>query len=445
MFETITEKLEDIFKKLRQRGSLSEENIASALKEIRMVLLEADVNFKVVKDFIEEIRSRAVGQEVLESITPGQQVVKIVHERLVELLGGKSSLLKLTSRFPDPVMLVGLQGCGKTTTAVKLAQLLVNQGKRIYLVSSDVYRPAAIQQLRVLGEKIKGVGIYGSTDVNDPVGMCVHAVEEAKRNGYDVLIIDTAGRLHIDDEMMDELKRIKSAVNPSEILFVADAMTGQDAVNVAGKFNELLGIDGVIMTKMDGDARGGAALSLKAVIGKPIKFIGVGEKIGALEVCHPERLASRILGMGDILTFVEKAQAAVDEKKARELEKKIRKNEFTLEDFRDQLKQIKSMGSLQDIMGMIPGLGKIKALKNVAPDEKELIKTSAIIDSMTRKERLNYLIIDGQRRKRIAKGSGTTVQDVNILLRNYAEMRKIMKKMTTKEGMKLFRRGNLPF
>lgn len=445
MFETITEKLEDIFKKLRQRGRLSEENIASALKEIRMVLLEADVNFKVVKDFIEEIRSRAVGQEVLESITPGQQVVKIVHERLVDLLGGKSSLLKLTSRFPDPVMLVGLQGCGKTTTAVKLAQLLVNQDKRVYLVSSDVYRPAAIQQLRILGEKIKGVGIYGSTDVNDPVGMCVHAVEEAKRNGYDVLIIDTAGRLHIDDEMMDELKRIKSAVNPSEILFVADAMTGQDAVNVAGKFNELLGIDGVIMTKMDGDARGGAALSLKAVIGKPIKFIGVGEKIDALEVCHPERLASRILGMGDILTFVEKAQAAVDEKKARELEKKIRKNEFTLEDFRDQLKQIRSMGSIQDIMGMIPGLGKIKALKNVAPDEKELIKTTAIIDSMTRKERLKYLIIDGQRRKRIAKGSGTSVQDVNILLRNYAEMRKIMKKMTTKEGMKLFRRGNLPF
>jgi signal recognition particle subunit SRP54 len=445
MFETITEKLEDIFKKLRQRGRLSEENIASALKEIRMVLLEADVNFKVVKDFIEEIRSRAVGQEVLESITPGQQVVKIVHERIVDLLGGKSSLLKLTSRFPDPVMLVGLQGCGKTTTAVKLAQLLVNQDKRVYLVSSDVYRPAAIQQLRVLGEQIKGVGIYGSAEVNDPVGMCIQAVEEAKRNGYDVLIIDTAGRLHIDDEMMDELKRIKSAVNPSEILFVADAMTGQDAVNVAGKFNEILGIDGVIMTKMDGDARGGAALSLKAVIGKPIKFIGVGEKIDALEVCHPERLASRILGMGDILTFVEKAQAAVDEKKARELEKKIRKNEFTLEDFRDQLKQIRSMGSIQDIMGMIPGLGKIKALKNVAPDEKELIKTSAIIDSMTRKERLNYLIIDGQRRKRIARGSGTTVQDVNILLRNYAEMRKIMKKMTTKEGMKLFRRGNLPF
>ena len=445
MFETLTEKLEDVFKKLKRRGRLDEENIASALKEIRMVLLEADVNFKVVKDFIEEIRVRAIGREVLESITPGQQVVKIVHDRLVDLLGGKSSQLKLSNRFPAPVMLVGLQGCGKTTTAVKLAQLLVNQSKRVYLVSSDVYRPAAIQQLRVLGEKIRGVAIYTPVDVHDPVKMCIQGVDEARSNGYEVVIIDTAGRLHIDNEMMDELKRIKGAVNPSEILFVADAMTGQDAVNVAGKFNELLGIDGVIMTKMDGDARGGAALSLKAVIGKPIKFIGVGEKIDALEVCHPERLASRILGMGDILTFVEKAQATVDEKKARELEKKIRKNEFTLEDFRDQLKQIKSMGSIQDIVGMIPGLGKLKALANATPDEKELVKTAAIIDSMTRKERLNYLIIDGQRRKRIARGSGTTVQDVNRLLKNYAEMRKIMKKMTTREGMKLFRRGNLPF
>jgi signal recognition particle subunit SRP54 len=342
-------------------------------------------------------------------------------------------------------MLVGLQGCGKTTTAVKLAHFLVNQGKRVYLVSSDVYRPAAIHQLRVLGEKIKGVGIYTSVNVHDPVRMCVQGVDEARSSGCEVVIIDTAGRLHIDNEMMDELKRIKGAVNPSEILFVADAMTGQDAVNVAGKFNELLGIDGVIMTKMDGDARGGAALSLKAVIGKPIKFIGVGEKMDALEVCHPERLASRILGMGDILTFVEKAQATVDEKQARELEKKIRKNEFTLDDFRDQLKQIRSMGSIQDIVGMIPGLGKLKALANATPDEKELVKTAAIIDSMTKKERQNYLIIDGQRRKRIARGSGTMVQDVNRLLKNYAEMRKIMKKMTTKEGMKLLRRGNLPF
>ena len=445
MFETLTEKLEDIFKKLKRRGRLDEENVASALREIRMVLLEADVNFKVVKDFIEEVRARAVGQEVLESITPGQQVVKIVHDRLIELLGGKSSHLRLSGRIPASVMLVGLQGCGKTTTVVKLAQLLVNQGKRVYLVSSDVYRPAAIHQLRVLGEKISGVGIYTSGDIHDPIKMCVQAVEEARSNGYEIVIIDTAGRLHIDNEMMDELKHIKDAVNPSEILFVADAMTGQDAVNVAGKFNELLGIDGVIMTKMDGDARGGAALSLKAVIGKPIKFIGVGEKIDALEVCHPERLASRILGMGDILTFVEKAQATVDEKQARELEKKIRKNEFTLEDFRDQLKQIRSMGSIQDIIGMIPGLGKLKALANATPDEKELVKTGAIIDSMTRKERLNYLIIDGQRRKRIARGSGTTVQDVNKLLKNYAEMRKIMKKMTTKGGMKSFRRGNLPF
>jgi signal recognition particle subunit SRP54 len=436
MFETLTGRLEDVFKKLKRRGRLDEENISSALKEIRMVLLEADVNFKVVKDFIEEIRVRAVGREVLESITPGQQVVKIVHDRLVDLLGGKSSQLKLANRFPAPLMLVGLQGCGKTTTAVKLAQFLVNQGKRVYLVSSDVYRPAAIHQLRVLGEKIKGVGIYTSVNVHDPVRMCVQGVDEARSSGYEVVIIDTAGRLHIDNEMMDELKRIKGAVNPSEILFVADAMTGQDAVNVAGKFNELLGIDGVIMTKMDGDARGGAALSLKAVIGKPIKFIGVGEKMDALEVCHPERLASRILGMGDILTFVEKAQATVDEKQARELEKKIRKNEFTLDDFRDQLKQIRSMGSIQDIVGMIPGLGKLKALANATPDEKELVKTAAIIDSMTKKERQNYLIIDGQRRKRIARGSGTMVQDVNRLLKNYAEMRKIMK---------LLRRGNLPF
>ncbi len=445
MFETLTEKLEDVFKKLRRRGRLDEDNIVSALREIRMALLEADVNFKVVKDFIDDIRSRAVGQEVLDSITPGQQIVKIVHDRLVELLGGKSSQLKLSGRFPAPVMMVGLQGCGKTTTAVKLAKHLVNQGRRVYLVSSDVYRPAAIEQLRILGEKIEGVGIYASADIHDPVRMCLQAVDEARSSGYEVIIIDTAGRLHIDNEMMDELKRIKDAINPAEILLVADAMTGQDAVNVAGKFNELLGIDGVIMTKMDGDARGGAALSLRAVIGRPIKFIGVGEKIDALEVCHPERMASRILGMGDILTFVEKAQATVDEKQARELEKKIRKNEFTLEDFRDQLKQIKSMGSIGDIMGMIPGLGKLKALAHATPDEKEMIRTMAIIDSMTRKERSNYLLIDGQRRKRIARGSGTTVQDVNRLLKNYGEMRKIMKQLTSKEGKKSFRRGNLPF
>lgn len=444
MFENLTEKLDDIFKRLKGKGRLDEENVQAALREIRMALLEADVNFRVVKDFIEEVRVRAVGQEVLESITPGQQVVKIVHDRLVELMGGTSSQLRFGSRIPAPIMLVGLQGCGKTTTAVKLARFVAGQKKKVYLVSADVYRPAAMEQLRVLGQKI-GAGIFDAKGLDDPVRICVQAVEEARRNGYEVIIVDTAGRLHIDVEMMAELQQIKDGIHPSEILFVADAMTGQDAVNVAAKFNELLGIDGVIMTKMDGDARGGAALSLKAVMGKPIKFVGVGEKIDALEVFHPERMTSRILGMGDVLSLVEKAQATVDEKEARELEKKFRKNEFTLEDFRNQLKQIRKMGSLQDILGMIPGFGRMKALKGMTPDEKELIRISAIIDSMTNTERLNYLIIDGQRRKRIALGSGTTVQDVNRLLKNYIDMRKIMKKMTSKEGMKALRRGNFPF
>lgn len=444
MFENLTEKLDAVFKKLKGQGRLDESNISYALKDIRMALLEADVHFKVVKDFIEDVRTGAVGQKVFESITPGQQVVKIVHDKLVELMGTTSTQLKFGNRFPAPIMLVGLQGCGKTTTAVKLAHFLTNQGKRVFLVSADVYRPAAIQQLRILGEKI-GAGVYDHRELHDPIKICVQAIEEAKRNGYEIAIVDTAGRLHIDTEMMDELKKIKALINPSEILFVADAMTGQDAVNVASKFNELLDIDGVIMTKMDGDARGGAALSLKAVIGKPIKFIGVGEKTEALEIFHPERMASRILGMGDILSLVEKAQATVDEREVRELEKKIRKNEFSLEDFRSQLTQIKKMGSLQDILGMIPGLGKLKTLKNVTPDEKELTKITAIIDSMTKKERLNYLLIDGKRRKRIALGSGTSVQDVNRLLKNYIEMRKMMKKMTTKGGIKSLSRGIFPF
>ncbi len=444
MFENLSEKLENVFKKLKGKGRLDEENIKSALKEIRMALLEADVNFKVVRDFVEDIRERSIGHDVLESITPGQQVVKIVYDRLVELMGGTSSFIRFGNRIPAPVMLVGLQGCGKTTTAVKLARLFTGQNKRVYLVSADVYRPAAMEQLRVLGSQI-GAGVFDAVTLRDPIKICAQAVEEAGRNGYEVIIVDTAGRLHIDEEMMLELQKIKSMINPSEILFVADAMTGQEAVNVAGKFNELLGIDGVIMTKMDGDARGGAALSLKAVIGKPIKFVGVGEKIEAFETFHPERMASKILGMGDILTLVEKAQATVDEKAAKELQKKIRKNEFTLEDFRDQLKQIKKMGSLQDILGMMPGFNKIKAFKNVTPDEGELVRIGAIIDSMTRKERLNYLIIDGSRRKRIARGSGTTVQDVNRLLKNYVDMRKIMKKMLSKDGMKLMRRGNFPF
>ncbi len=443
MFESLTEKLDPIFRKLKGRGRLDEENVRQAMKDIRMALLEADVNFRVVKDFTEDVRSRAVGQEVLESITPGQQVVKIVHDRLVELMGGGSSHLRLANRFPAPVMLVGLQGCGKTTTAAKLAHLLSEKGRRVSLVSADIYRPAAIEQLKILAKEL-GAGFFEPRDLGDAVRICVEAVGEANAKGYDTVIIDTAGRLHIDSEMMDELKRIQNAVNPSEVLLVADAMAGQDAVSVAERFNELLGIDGVILTKMDGDARGGAALSVKAVTGKPIKFVGVGEKVDAIEVFHPDRMASRILGMGDILTLVEKVQVAVDEKEARELEKKIRQDSFSLEDFRNQLTQIKKMGSIKDMLGMIPGLGKMKALKNVEPDEKELVKTVAIIDSMTRKERLNYQIIDGQRRKRIARGSGTTVQDVNRLLKNYAEMRKIMKKMT-KGGMKSLRRGNFPF
>ncbi len=442
MFESLSEKLENIFKKLKGRGILDEESVNAALKEIRIALLEADVNFKVVRNFIEDVRGKAIGREVLESITPGQQVVKIVHDQLVELMGGANTNIKFGGRIPAVLMLVGLQGCGKTTTAVKLARLLSRE-KRIYLVSADVYRPAAMEQLAVLGKQINA-GVFDAGNLKDPVEICAAAVERAKRDGYEVVIIDTAGRLHIDDLLMDELKKIKNRVNPAEIIYVTDAMTGQDAVNVGSKFNELIGIDGVIITKMDGDARGGAALSLQAVVGKPIKFVGVGEKIDALEVFHPERMASRILGMGDILSLVEKAQATVDEKMARQLEQKIRKNEFTLEDFRNQLMQIKKMGSLKDVLGMIPGLNKIKALKDVDLDDKELIRNAAIIDSMTPKERINYLIIDGRRRKRIALGSGTSVQDVNRLLKNYADVKKMMKKFTQKGGIKSLRR-NFPF
>jgi len=442
MFESLSEKLEGIFKKLKGRGVLNEESVNAALREIRMALLEADVNFKVVKDFIEEVRLRAVGKEVLESLTPGQQVVKIVHDRLVELMGGTSANIKFGSRIPAPIMLVGLQGCGKTTTAAKLARLLSAE-KRVYLVSADVYRPAAMEQLAVLGRQIKA-GVFEAGALRDPVKICTEALEQARREGYEVVLIDTAGRLHIDELLMQELRRIRESVNPAEILYVADAMTGQDAVNVGAKFNELIGIDGVIMTKMDGDARGGAALSLRAVVGKPLKFVGVGEKIDALEVFHPERMANRILGMGDILSLVEKAQAAIDEKTARQMQESLRKSEFTLEDFRNQLGQIKKMGPLKDMIGMIPGMGKIKALKGMEPDDGELVKIAAIIDSMTKKERNNYLIIDGRRRKRIARGSGTTVQDVNRLLKNYIEIRKMMKKINSRGGVKALMR-NFPF
>jgi signal recognition particle subunit SRP54 len=439
MFENLADKLEGIFKRLKGRGVLNEESVSAALKEIRMALLEADVNFKVVKDFVEDVREKAIGKSVLDSITPGQQVVKIVHERLVELMGTTSANIKFGARIPAPIMLIGLQGCGKTTTAVKLARFMSRE-KKVYLVSADIYRPAAMEQLAVLGREINA-GVFESGSLKDPVEICERAVEQAKKEGYEVIIIDTAGRLHIDDLLMNELKKIKARVNPAEIIYVADAMSGQDAVNVGSKFNELIGIDGVIMTKMDGDARGGAALSLKSVVGKPIKFIGIGEKVDALEVFHPERIASRILGMGDILSLVEKAQATIDEKTARQLETKIRKNEFSLEDFRNQLAQIKKMGSLKDIMGMIPGLGKIKALKDAQPDDGELVKITAIIDSMTPKERINYLIIDGRRRKRIALGSGTSVQDVNRLLKQYVEIKKMMKKFSQKGDAKSIMRN----
>jgi len=341
-------------------------------------------------------------------------------------------------------MLVGLQGCGKTTTAAKLASHLIQQGKRVYLVPADVYRPAAIEQLKILAGQI-GAGVFDSRSTEDPVRICTDALGEARRGGFDVMIMDTAGRLHIDEEMMEELGRIKAAVNPSEILLLADAMTGQDAVAVATSFNERLEIDGIILTKMDGDARGGAALSLRAVTGKPIKFVGVGEKIEALEVFYPDRMATRILGMGDIVGLVEKAQAAMDLEQAQALEKKLRKDEFTLQDFRDQLTQMRKMGSLSEILGMMPGFGKMKAMKNMEVDDRELTRTAAIIDSMTVRERRNPIMIDGQRRKRIARGSGTSVQDVNRLLKNYAEMRKMMKKMMSKEGAKAFRRGHFPF
>ncbi len=444
MFETLTEKLDGIFKKLTRRGRLDEENIQEALKEIRMALLEADVNFRVVKDFIEDVRLRAVGQEVLDSITPGQQVVKIVHGRLVELLGGESSFINLSGQIPAPVMLVGLQGSGKTTTTVKLARHLGTAGRRVCVVSTDVYRPAAMEQLRVLAERT-GVGLFRGDPGQDPVAIAAEAVAYAKGRGYEAVLVDTAGRLHIDAEMMEELRRMKQRIRPSEILLVADTMTGQDAVRVAAKFNDMLGIDGVVMTKMDGDARGGAALSLRAVTGRPVKFVGVGEKIDALEAFHPDRMASRILGMGDILSLVEKAQATVDEKQAREMERKLRENDFTLEDFRSQLLQVRKMGSLQDLLGMVPGFKKIKDLKDAAPDEKEIVRIVAIIDSMTPQERRHVQIIDGRRRRRIAAGSGTAVQDVNRLLKQFLDMRKLMKRFAGRAGKKAFRRMNFPF
>ena len=431
MFESLSEKLSKTFKKLRGQGRLTEKNIEEALKEVRMALLEADVNYKVVKKFVEDIRQSAMGQEVLDSLTPGQQVIKIVHEELIRLMGGTRQELDLTGRTPFTLMLVGLQGSGKTTTAGKLALHLRKKGRNPYLVPADIYRPAAIEQLKKLGSQL-GIPVHDTDKNRKPEDTCQEALARAGTAGADILIMDTAGRLHIDDGLMAELVRIKQRVSPTEILLVADAMTGQDAVNVAKHFNDLLDISGVILTKMEGDARGGAALSVKAVTDKPIKFIGVGEKLDALEPFFPDRLASRILGMGDMLSLIEKAQEEFDEKEALKLAKKLKKREFDLEDFLGQLRQLKKLGSLEQIMGMIPGLGQLKQLKNMKPDEKELVRVEAIINSMTREERGNYKIINGSRRRRIALGSGTTIQDVNRLLKNFAQTKKMMENLTRK-------------
>jgi signal recognition particle subunit SRP54 len=439
MFDSLTEKLGSVFKKLRGHGKLSEQNIHEALKEVRLALLEADVNFKVVKDFIDRIRTRAVGQEVLESLTPAQQVVKIVHEELISLMGGVNTGLALSYKPPIPFMLVGLQGSGKTTSAAKLGKFLKDKGRKPFLVPADVSRPAAIEQLKRLGEQL-GIPVFDSNPKENPLQICQRALAWADGEGGDILIIDTAGRLHIDEALMKELQAIKGAVSPREILLVADAMTGQDAVNVAKKFNETLDLHGVILTKLDGDARGGAALSIKSVTGKPIKFIGVGEKLEALEPFHPDRMASRILGMGDVLSLIEKAQETIDAKKAQELERKLLKDKFTLEDFLEQLQQIKKMGSIEQILSMIPGMGKMKLPTDLQGSEKELVRVEAIIRSMTREERRSPEILNGSRRLRIAKGSGTSVQDVNQLLKQYLQTKKMIRQFK-KGGIRGFAKG----
>lgn len=434
MFENLTDRLEGVFKSLRGQGKLSEENIAEAMHEVRNALLEADVNFKVAKQFVTGVTEKAVGREVSKSLSPGQQVVKIVHEELVNLLGGTTEQIELDGRQPVTIMMAGLQGSGKTTTAGKLAKLLKSKGRRPYLVPADIYRPAAIEQLQVLGTRLD-IPVHPSTTDTKPVEICRQAVREAALRNYDTLIFDTAGRLHVDEALMGELQEIKAAIPLSEILFVADAMTGQDAVTVADKFNQDLEISGVVLTKMEGDARGGAALSIRNITGKPIKFVGIGEGLDDLEIFHPERVASRILGMGDILTLIEKAEAVVDKKEADKIANKLKRNQFTLEDFLDQIQQIKKMGSLEQILDMVPGINKLKQLKDAPkPDEKELVKTEAIIRSMTKKERHNHQIINTNRRARIAAGSGTSVADVNRVLKSYSEMLKMMKKIRGKPG-----------
>lgn len=429
MFENLTNRMQDIFKRLRGRGRLGEKEVDEAVREIRLALLEADVNFKVVKEIVERIRQKAVGQEVLKSLTPAQQVVKIVHDELTDLMGGSPSKLTFASEPPTIIMLVGLQGSGKTSATAKLAYSLKSQGKRPLMVAADVYRPAAIDQLRILGGELDIPVTVG--DKNERVlEICQKGISDAKNRGYDTVILDTAGRLHIDDEMMKELIEIKPEIRPHQVLLVADSMTGQDAVNQAKTFEEKLGLDGVILTKLDGDARGGAALSIKAVTGKPIKFVTVGEKPQSIELFYPDRMSSRILGMGDILTLIEKAEETVDREKAQALEQRLRKEEFNLEDFLDQMEQVKKMGSLTDILKMLPQGLVPSGVKGLRLEDKEIERVKAIIQSMTLEERRSPRIIDGSRRLRIAKGSGTSTTEVNKLLKQFEMMKKMVKQLT---------------
>lgn len=434
MFEKLQERLETTFKKLRGYGKLTEDNIKETLREVRIALLEADVNFRVAKDFLEKVKEKALGEGVLMSVTPGQQFIKIVHDELCELLGTTNKPLDVSGSPPVSIMLVGLQGSGKTTTAGKLALVLRKKGRKPLLVPSDIYRPAAIEQLTKVGKQLN-IETFAVPQIKEPLTICKEAKAYAMKNGFDTMIVDTAGRLHINDEMVNELVDQKKFLNPRETLLVLDAMTGQDAVSIAGTFDKKLGVDGIILTKLDGDTRGGAAISIKAVTGKPIKFIGIGEKLDALEAFYPERMASRILGMGDVISLVEKAQEIFDEKQARDLEKKLRKDEFTLEDFKEQIKQMKKLGSIESIVTMFPGFNKIKGMINFSEAEKDIKRIEAIINSMTLKERAYPNIIDGNRRIRISRGSGTGVHDVNDLLKRYMETRKMMKKLT-KGGMK---------
>ena len=434
MFDNLSDKLQRVFKNLRGEGRLTAENMETALREVRVALLEADVNFKVVKQLIESVKTRAMGQEVLNSLSPSQQVIGIINEELIKVLGSHESKLRFANEPPSVFLIVGLQGSGKTTSTGKLARWLTKNGHRPQLVSVDVYRPAAREQLAIIARDIK-VPIYpGTPEEKAPADLARSARREAVNNGRDVLLVDTAGRLHLDDQLMTELKELKAQLNPIEILFVADAMTGQDAVKSADEFHKQLGITGVILTKMDGDARGGAALSIRSVTGQPLKFVGIGEKSDAFESFHPDRAASRILGMGDIVSFVEKAQEAFNMKEQEEMQRKLIDNEFTLEDFRDQLKSLRKLGSLESILKMMPKVGMMKELQNMQPDEKELTRIVAIIDSMTPRERDNHMIINGSRRRRIARGSGTSVNEVNNLLKQYGQARKMMKSLSGNMG-----------